>query len=148
MSFVITSATPADTVAVEDLMTQLAEFSSGAPDDGVATRFAYLLNSPSHAVFVARDSQAATIGLLVASQRMTLWHAGPCALIEELVVDQEWRGKGVGKTLIRAAMDWAINLGCNELEISTDCENVQAQALYRKMGFDHQAVLLEHEFER
>jgi GNAT superfamily N-acetyltransferase len=128
-------------------MDQLAEYSGGSVDPGVGDRFLALLDMPQSTIFVAEDQKGQLVGLMTISQRWTLWHAGPCALIEELVVDKEARRQRVGGALIQAALDWAKARGCSEVEVSTEHENANAQAFYRHMGFDRTAVLLEYELE-
>ena len=143
----IRPATLSDAHAVVDLMAQLTEHAHGHVDSGVEDRFRTMLELPEYAILVANDEDDRVIGLLSASQRWTLWHAGPCALIEELVVDEDVRRHGVGRALMQAALEWARAQGCSELEISTDQENADAQAFYRRLGFESEALLLEYELD-
>jgi ribosomal protein S18 acetylase RimI-like enzyme len=143
----IRPASPNDAPAAVGLMAQLAEFSHGQVDAGVEERFRAMLELPTHAIFVAEDEREQVIGLLSISQRWTLWHTGPCALIEELVVNEGARGQGVGRALIQAAIDWARAQGCSEIEVSTEADNLKAQAFYQRLGFDSVALLLEYELD-
>jgi ribosomal protein S18 acetylase RimI-like enzyme len=102
---------------------------------------------PQYAILVAEKEGERVIGLLSASQRWTLWHAGPCALIEELVVDEDARRRGVGRALVEAAVEWARAQGCSEVEVSTDPDNASAQAFYQRLGFESEALLLEYELD-
>jgi GNAT superfamily N-acetyltransferase len=136
-----------DAPAAVGLMAQLAEFSHGQVDAGVEDRLRAMLELPTHAIFVAEDEREQVIGLLTISQRWTLWHTGPCALIEELVVDEGVRGQGVGRALIQAAIDWAKAQRCSEVEVSTEADNLKAQAFYRRLGFESVALLLEYELD-
>jgi GNAT superfamily N-acetyltransferase len=140
-------ASPSDALAAVGLMAQLAEFSHGQVDTGVEDRFRAMLELPTHAIFVAEDEKEQVTGLLTISQRWTLWHTGPCALIEELVVDEGVRGQGVGRALIQAAIDWAKAQNCSEVEVSTEADNLKAQAFYRRLGFESAALLLEYELD-
>jgi ribosomal protein S18 acetylase RimI-like enzyme len=129
-----------------NLMAQLIEFSHGQLDSGVEDRFRAMLELPQYAIFVA-EQEGQVIGLLTASQRWTLWHAGPCATIEELIVDAPARRQGIGRALIQAALDWAQAQGCSEVEVSTDQDNMNAQAFYQQLGFVSESLLLEYEFD-
>jgi ribosomal protein S18 acetylase RimI-like enzyme len=140
-------AIPSDAPAAGGLMAQLAEHTRGRIDSGVQDRFRAMIELPQYAIFVAEDEVGQVIGLLSASQRWTLWHTGPCALIEELVVDERARRQGVGRALIQAALDWARARGCSEIEVSTDHDNTDAQAFYRRLGFESEALLLEYELD-
>jgi ribosomal protein S18 acetylase RimI-like enzyme len=142
----IRPATANDAPAAVGLMAQLAEYGHGQVDSGVEDRFRAMLDLPGHTIFVAEDGGRQVVGLLTVSHRWTLWHTGPCALIEELVVDEGARGQGLGRALIQAALDWAMAQGCSEVEVSTELDNTAAQAFYRRLGFASEALLLEYEF--
>jgi ribosomal protein S18 acetylase RimI-like enzyme len=128
-------------------MAQLGEFGHGQVDPGVEERLRTMIESPQYAILVAEAGQGQVVGLLTMSQRWTLWHAGPCALIEELVVDEGARRQGIGRALIQAALDWARAQGCSEVELSTEPDNLKAQAFYRRLGFESTALLLEYEMD-
>jgi putative acetyltransferase len=62
-------------------------------------------------------------------------------------VHDEWQGKGVGKALMRAALDLAdnwLNLTRVELEVYTD--NEPAIRLYEQFGFEREGTLRQHAF--
>ncbi len=141
----IRPATADDAPAAIGLLVQLNEIVHGQIDAGVEERLRAMLTLPQYAIFVAQDEQGRIVGLLTASQRWTLWHMGPCAIIEELVVDEAARGQGAGRALIQAAIEWAKAQACSEVEVSTGMDNTAAQALYRRLGFGDEALLLEYE---
>jgi ribosomal protein S18 acetylase RimI-like enzyme len=143
----IRPARPEDAPHVVRLLRQLEPFAHGQAGPGVEGRFKYMLTLSHYCVCVAVDDEA-VIGLITASVRPTLWHPGPVALIDELVVDQNARRHGVGRALIDAVVSWARKRGVSEVEVSTEADNVAAQAFYRSHGFRHESVLLEMEFHR
>ncbi len=145
MQVKIRSATEQDAPAAARLMTQLAEQTRGDIDPGVEDRLQVMIELPQYAIFAVEDEKGQVVGLLSASQRWTLWHTGPCALIEELVVDEGARRQGIGRALIQAALDWARDQGCSEVEVSTDHDNTGARAFYKRLGFESEALLLEYE---
>jgi len=67
-------------------------------------------------------------------------------------VDADWRGRGVGKALMQAAVDWARGTGVlRRLQLDVFCRNEPAIALYGKFGFEvegrrRQAVCKEGEY--
>lgn len=142
------TARPADAPAVAALMAQLAEHASGNPDAGVEGRVCALLARPDQAVFVAEDAGGQLVGLLSVGHRPTLWHSGPSALIDELVVERAARGRGVGRALVTAAFEWARAAGCSDIGVSTGFANAAARAFYHRVGFDEEALLLEYHFPR
>jgi len=55
--------------------------------------------------------------------------------VEELVVDTEFRGKGVGRALMSRAIEWAKQQNFPGLTLETQDNNVQACKFYEKCGF-------------
>jgi len=52
-----------------------------------------------------------------------------------MAVAREWRGRGVGSTLLAAAIEWAREQGLHKLSLGVFAHNAAAIALYRKFGF-------------
>jgi RimJ/RimL family protein N-acetyltransferase len=52
-----------------------------------------------------------------------------------MLVDREWRGRGVGSVLLQAAIDWARGQGLHKLCLEVFAHNAAGLALYRKYGF-------------
>ena len=82
------------------------------------------------------------IGFINFSVRKTLMHPEPSGLIDELVVSESSRGLGVGKLLINAVIEQCRELGCCELEVSTEKSNKNARQFYKSCGFE-EGVLFE-----
>jgi hypothetical protein len=55
----------------------------------------------------------------------------------------EYQGKGIGKQLVLAAIERCRQLGCCEVEVSTEQTNLKARRFYRKCGFDKTQILFE-----
>lgn len=142
----IRRASMEDMPAIESLMGQLGEAAHGEVDPGLADRVADLLSRAECGLWVA-DVGGQVAGLISASSYLTLWHAGPTVIIDELVVDASQRGKGVGRALIGAVVEWARDIGASEVEVSTELDNQAAQRFYARCGFTYQALLLEMEFD-
>ena len=60
---------------------------------------------------------------------------GKVALLEDLVVRPDQRGRGLGTRLLRAAVDWARKEGLMRITLLTDSDNVRARRLYLRHGF-------------
>jgi RimJ/RimL family protein N-acetyltransferase len=52
-----------------------------------------------------------------------------------MLVDRDWRGRGAGSALVRAAIGWARAQGLHKLSLEVFAHNEAAIALYRKCGF-------------
>ena len=53
----------------------------------------------------------ATLGYVAASVHPTLYANGPVTWIEELMVAEDARGRGVGRALVTAVERWALSRG-------------------------------------
>lgn len=52
-----------------------------------------------------------------------------------MMVAADWRGRGIGKALVAAAIEWARGHGLHKLSLSVFPHNEAAIALYLKFGF-------------
>ena len=72
-------------------------------------------------------------------------HGGTIGLINNLVVDERFRGRGVGGSLLRTAIQYCAERGGSELHVWTAFDNAPAIGLYKGLGFKNRALLLELE---
>ena len=56
--------------------------------------------------------------------------------LDTLVVDQEFRGKGVGSKLLSLTQEKAVEHGINALSLIVLADNTGAQKLYSRYGFE------------
>ena len=76
----------------------------------------------------------------------SFFHQVGTALINELVVDRNRRGQGIGRQMIEAAVYEARARSMDEIEVGTEVTNLAAQQFYNKNGFTEEFVLLGMEF--
>jgi uridine phosphorylase/GNAT superfamily N-acetyltransferase len=139
-------ATPADARVISDLIAELAA-SMGETSPVTAVYSSDYLGFPgSGALLAEEDGQV--IGLLSHSIRPNLFHAGNSATIEELVVSERARGRGVGSALLGSFLARLEAEGCAEVSVSTMPDNIGALRFYKSRGLADEALLLEKHFER
>jgi ribosomal protein S18 acetylase RimI-like enzyme len=114
--------------AFERLIPQL---SSSAPPPGRAGLEA-IVGTPNCALFVARID-----GEIVGSLTLAMYPLPTCvkAWIDDVVVDEAVRGRGVGETLNRAALDEARRRGAKEVDLTSRPQREAANRLYVRLGF-------------
>jgi len=57
------------------------------------------------------------------------------AWLEDMVVDNAFRSKGIGSVLIHEAIAYAQSVGCRRITLLTDGDNIPAHRFYEKCGF-------------
>jgi GNAT superfamily N-acetyltransferase len=86
-------------------------------------------------VFVAEDARRARLGFMHVAPLWDYYLEQPCGHIWDIVVRPEARGRGVGRTLVAAAEQWARDRGYRLLTLNVFVENRAALRLYEELGF-------------
>ena len=108
----------------------------GEHADAIARYFAGTLREPIM-VLLAEDDPGRPIAFVELSLRA---YAEGCqsdnvAYVEGWYVKPGSRGRGVGRTLIEAAEDWARRQGCTELASDAQLDNAASAAAHEALGF-------------
>lgn len=94
-----------------------------------------LLSDDRFNLFVAEDDDRNVMGMLTLTSCPTL--AGDKVWIEDVIVDEKFRGQGVGRALLRAAVEFARKeLETQAVYLTSNPSRVQARSLYRSEGFE------------
>jgi ribosomal protein S18 acetylase RimI-like enzyme len=144
-AILVEEATDADVQSIAALIGELFEAMDSPPHGGpehALDNCRAVMKDPSHHLLLARAGNS-VVGFINFTTRTTIAHARPSGLIDELIVTEKCRGQGIGKQLIAAAAERCRELGCEELEVSTEKTNTRAREFYRECGFVEDAVLLE-----
>ncbi len=97
-------------------------------------RFQYFKANPDSyypCVITADNGRVVAAGTLLI-ERKFIRNLGTCGHIEDIVVDCSQRGKNLGKVLLQALKELAIQVGC--YKVILDCEEGKVQ-FYEKCGF-------------
>lgn len=126
---VAAEVTPELVEAFSRLVPQLSS-SNPPPSDA---ELAELVASPATTVFLARGEDGTIAGTLtLCTFRIP---TGIRAWIEDVVVDDDARGQGVGKALTQAAVDEARTLGARTVDLTSRPSRQAANGLYQSLGF-------------
>jgi len=61
----------------------------------------------------------------------------PFMVIENVVVDSDCRGQGIGRKIMLHLEDWALKHGCGFITLVSQHKRSEAHRFYKALGFDH-----------
>lgn len=114
--------------ALNGLLPQLSSSASPLTD---ASLLRIIQSESSHLLMAEEDGQFyASLTLVV-----FVIPTGARAWIEDVVVSEHSRGKGVGRLISERAVDLALELGAKTIDLTSRPSRVIANNLYKKIGF-------------
>ena len=140
----IRGAVPADAADVARLIGQLGY---PYPPQDAADRLAAVMRDGQGTLLVASD-WGPLLGLIALHWCPMLQNVKPVARITTLVVDEEARGRGVGRLLLKAGAQAARQAGCDDLELTSGLKRAGAHAFYRAQGFTDTALRFHRPLRR
>ncbi len=93
-----------------------------------------LADTDKRMVFVAADDLELA-GMVTAQLVVSTAAGGHAALLEDMVVREKLRGRGIGAALFEAVQAWAAGKNAKRLQLLADERNKPALAFYKKLGF-------------
>ena len=141
----IREATKSDLPTIGKLLEDLTDAMDDTQgiDIGIAIKTCEYLLDDASSYFLVAAMEGTPVGFINFTIRQTILHRSSSALIDELVVVEEYQGKGVGKQLVLAALEKCKQRGCCEVEVSTEKTNLKAREFYKKCGFEERGMLFE-----
>lgn len=104
-----------------------------------------LLTRDNYAAFIAIDQSIhKPVGVITISQATAIYNGGDFGVITELYVDRDIRSKGIGKLLIKNALDFGRNQNWTRIEVGAPNKDEWPRTLdfYKRNGFDEKGIKL------
>ena len=135
-------AKEADIPHILELYRQLS-FTPGdykaAPVEDCVKVFSDMLKVPGYSLLVAEED-GKVVGTTVLAILPGMAHGtSSFAVVEYMVVDEQQRGKGIGRILLEYCMTRAKEVGCYKIMLTSDNRRVEAHEFYRSLGFEASA---------
>ena len=141
MPISIRTGRDSDADAVTSLTAQLGY--DVAPS-GVSERLAHILERTDQRFLIAEEG-GQPVGWLHAAVAEFV-EADPFVVIAGLVVDRNWRGKGIGRMLMHHAEQWAREQRCSIVRLWSSAGRVSAHRFYEHLGYTH--IKTQHAFAK
>jgi GNAT superfamily N-acetyltransferase len=129
----VRSPEPGDYDKMADLAEQLGYLSTVQQ---VRIRLEAMANSSQYGVYVAQ-LPGGQIGGWIGLYVFRSVEQDTCAGISGLIVDQQVRGRGIGKALLEAAEGWARSQDCSAIAVHSNVMRERAHRFYARHGYEH-----------
>jgi ribosomal protein S18 acetylase RimI-like enzyme len=93
-----------------------------------------IVESPATTLFVAREPDGQIVGSLTLAVFRT--PTGVRAWIEDVVVDEAARGRGIATAMIEASVETARRAEARTVELTSRPDRQEANRLYQRLGFE------------
>lgn len=103
-----------------------------------------MLEDSTNRCIIVAEVNKNVVGMCTAQILVSTAEGGPVALIEDVVVDKEYRKMGIGKELLLAIESWAVGQGAKRLQLLADRNNTPALEFYNKMSWKLTELICLH----
>jgi ribosomal protein S18 acetylase RimI-like enzyme len=134
-----------DYAAATDLMRKLTELMGEKFDEFRWKTSLLARKHAQEAMFVAIEDER-VVGMSFAEMKGSKGHT--YGYINSVIVDDDYRGQGVGELLIQKAIMHLGRLGADKIQINVRKEAAGAIKLYEKIGFKEKFRVLELELHK
>ena len=132
----IRSAEPADLDSLVSLLAALFAIEEDFVVDEARQRrgLTLMFESERGCVLVA-EAEGRVIGMCSGQLLVSTAEGGLSLLVEDVVVHDQWRGRGVGRLLMAAIGGWAKVHEVSRLQLLADRNNIPALGFYQGLGW-------------
>jgi|SRR3990167_9032684 len=124
------SFTPRDVEAIQMLAKKIGHNHTFLSDDDVKG----MINSPCNFIFIAQDKNADKIVGMITLIVYRIPYVKK-SVIEDLIVDEGYRGQGIGTMLLKKALEVARNNSVAYVDFTSRPRRQEGNSLYEKLGF-------------
>ncbi|MCG7902092.1 MAG: GNAT family N-acetyltransferase [Candidatus Thiodiazotropha weberae] len=135
--FTISSVERSDFDKMVDLLRQLfsIEADFNVDPDKQRRGLELLQESESAEIFVVRNDNQGVVAMATLQLVVSTAEGGLVAWLEDLVVDADHRGQGIGELLLSHINQWLENRGVKRVQLVADRDNRLALDFYKKQGW-------------
>ena len=144
MEISVRRAAEADLEALLPLVRSYRVFYEQEPDESRERSFLQKhLRDATSTLFVALAG-ARAVGFVQLFESWSTVRLAPVLILEDLFVEPAWRGGGIGRSLVYAALAYARENGAASMSLETAMTNEQAQRVYEREGWQRERRFLKY----
>lgn len=136
MSVRVRSAKEEDVPVLAGLLAELFTIEKDfTPDRAKQERGLKMLLADENKTVLVAEGPSGVAGMVTGQLMVSTAEGGLSLLLEDLVVDKGWRGKGVGARLLAEVEKWGRERLAVRLQLVADRDNTPARLFYERAGW-------------
>jgi len=108
--------------------------------DNYVELVAYMQKHKGYKLFRCVDDQGSLVALVSYTIEMRLSANGKLMYLEDLVIDEQYRGQGLGTKLLDFACEHAKQAGCTALTLDCGIQRLESHEFYKKRGLKNDGL--------
>ncbi len=146
VEFSLRKAVPKDVPALINLLKVLFSIEADFSFDEVkqCQGLKLMLEAPDQRCIMVAECEGQIIGMCTAQLLITTAEGGKAALIEDMVVHQDYRKQGIGRSLLAQTEAWAYQHDAKRLELLADVQNTPALEYYKRLHWKQTQLICWH----
>lgn len=132
---IIRRATQSDIPDLVDLLNELFSIEEDFQFDQTKQKAGLLMlveSDPNEKNLIVAELEGEVIGMCSAQTLISTAEGGKAALIEDMVIKSNMRGKGIGRIIMNEIVSWAKISGITRLQLLADKNNSRGISFYEK----------------
>lgn len=143
MSINYQTATLQDINGMSDLLTLLLsqEADFVANENLQKKGLELIIEHPDKGQLIVAKEESIVVGMVNLLFTISTALGAKVAIIEDMVVNPDYRNQGIGSVLIQEAIEFAKEKGCKRITLLTDMDNEAAHKFYNRHSFEKSAMV-------
>ncbi|MGB5824385.1 MAG: GNAT family N-acetyltransferase [Proteocatella sp.] len=97
--------------------------------------FNMALDSPEHITLMMIEEDGEPIGFLNLLSVFSVWAHGKALVLDDLFIEEEYRGRGIGRSVLKYLEEYTLQNGYKRLQFSSEFSNPSAHSFYTSLGY-------------
>nr|WP_315023263.1 GNAT family N-acetyltransferase [uncultured Aminipila sp.] len=104
-------------------------------DERFALTFDEALQHPELITLLLIEKEKKVIGFANLMTIFSVWSHGKALILDDLYINQEFRGNGIGRFVMQFIETYAREHGCKRLQFQSEYTNPEAHRFYDQLGY-------------
>lgn len=99
-----------------------------------------LQDQENRCIFIAEFEQR-VVGMISGQTLISTAEGSISVLVEDVIIDQDYRRQGIGRELLNVMESWAFQKGARRLQLLADINNSSALSFYKQLNWSNTRLM-------